>query len=143
MTALVHPHAAAPVHARIEIGHWVVQCGTLYCRDALRMKYGDGFLCPSCGVAQDVIWPDPDTALKIRELLRYRPDWATRNWLPGEDLNWLLTENLVHGIDHSTSPEVGAAESRLMLDATGDNVRLVLLDEPITIDQAVRPEVEA
>lgn len=135
MTDLVHPHAAQPVHARIEMGHWIVQCGTQYCRDALRMAYGDGFLCPSCGIAQDVIWPAPDEARKIRELLRARPDWATRNWLPHETSLDLMFENVAHGITHATTPELGAAASRLVLDVSGDGQPVVqLLDEPVVID---------
>lgn len=142
MTSLIHPHAVAPIYARVEIGHWLAQCGTPYCRDALRLAYGSGFLCPTCGVAQDVIWPTPADAHRIVELLRYRPDWATRNWLPNESPTYLLTENLAHGIDHASAPEIGAARSRLVLDATGADVRLLVLDEPLTIDAAPRPELE-
>lgn len=139
--ALVHPHGAKPIWARIEIGHWLAECGTPYCRAALRLEYGTGYLCPDCGVAYHVIWPEPDEARRIIALLAARPDWATRNWLPelGETAETLVIENLAHGIDHAIYPEVGAAASRLVLDATGDGpVRLRVLDEPMIIDAAPR-----
>lgn len=136
LTELVHPHAAAPIYARIEIGHWLAQCGTRYCRDALRLEYGTGYLCPSCGVAQDVIWPTPDDARRIVALLGYRPDWATRNWLPGESVTDLMMENFQHGIEHATRPELGAAASILVLDASSGRPTLRVLDEPLIIDAA-------
>jgi hypothetical protein len=136
----VHPSAPAAIHARIELGHWLAECGTPYCRDALRLEYGSGFLCPSCGVAWDVIWPDPATARQIIALLAYRPDWVNRNWLPHESVAALLLENLTHGVPHTTSPELGAASSRLWLDT---DLNLHVLDEPLVIDAAPRLEIGA
>ena len=141
---LVHPHAEKPVHARIEVGHWVVECGTKFCRDALRMEYGTGFLCPTCGIAQDVIWPSPADVQRIVALLAARPDPMTRNWLPGETVQHLLVENLAHGIDHASYPELGAAASRIVLDASGDGPpALRILDEPAVIDANPALEIGA
>lgn len=139
---LVHPHGAAPIKARIEIGHWLAECGTAYCRTALRLDYGSGFLCPRCGVAFDVVWPDADTVRGVVAMLAARPDWATRNWLPGESVEYLMIENLAHGIDHAVYPEVGAAASRIVLDASGDGpVDIRILDDPMIIDAAPRARI--
>lgn len=135
MTALLHVTAPAAVHARIELGHWLAECGTPYCRNALRLEYGEGFLCPACGLAYDVIWPAPGMARQIVALLGYRPDWVNRNWLPHESVMDLLAENMLHGVDHATSPELGASASTLYLD---DNAQLHVLDEPLVIDAAPR-----
>jgi hypothetical protein len=140
MTALIHMTARATIEARIELGHWLAECGTPYCRDALRLEYGAGFLCPTCGIAQDVVWPAPADARRIVALLGYRPDWVNRNWLPHESVMDLLGENVLHGIEHATSPELGASASTLWLD---DNAQLHVLDEPLVIDAAQRPEIGA
>lgn len=138
MTSLVRPHAPEPLKARIEGGHWLAECGppVSYCRIGWRMEYGtSGFICPGCGMARDVIWPPVADARRIVELLRYRPDWVNRNWLPHETPMDLLGENLLHGIEHTTSPELGASASTLWLD---DNAQLHVLDEPLVIDAAPR-----
>lgn len=135
MTALIHMSARATIRARIELGHWLAECGTPYCRNALHLEYGAGFLCGECGVAYDVLWPTPEIARRIIALLSYRPDWVNRNWLPHESVMDLLAENMLHGIEHATTPELGAAASRLWLD---DNAQLHVLDEPLVIDAAPR-----
>jgi hypothetical protein len=127
-------------------GRWVVECvqrRPFVCRDALQMRPGDDlFICPTCGTYAEIVWPH-DWAL-IEELLNARPDPATRNWEPGETTTWLLTENLAHGVEHAVAPELGAASSRLVLDASGAGpVSIRLLDEMLTIDAAVRPEIGA
>jgi hypothetical protein len=132
MTALVLPHAPEPIRAWIQHDYWLAKCGTLYCRNALRLDYGDGFLCDRCGVAFDVIWPTPETAQKIVAVLSYRPDWATRNWLPDESLDELLMENFEHGIDHSVMTQLGAA-SHLWLDGLGG---MHVSEEPLLLEAA-------
>jgi hypothetical protein len=120
-------------YARVNWGRWLADCPAPYCRSALELQPGEqGMICWDCGAACDVVWP-ADTAL-ITELLAARPDPITRNWEPAEPINHLLVENLAHGIGHASTPELGAAASRLVLDASGDEVRLRLLDEPLIID---------
>jgi hypothetical protein len=133
-------------YARANYGRWVVECPQtrpFVCRDALQMHPGDPlFVCPTCDTRADIVWPQ-DVAM-IEELLMARPDPATRNWEPGETTTWLLTENLAHGVEHAVSPELGAASSRLVLDASGAGpVSIRMLDEMLTIDAAVRPEIGA
>lgn len=118
-------------------GRWVVSCPTPYCRDALTLPPGSGFLCPACSVRADVVWPNPQTVELIEHILLMRPDVATRNWLPGETPVDLLAENLAHGLSPVVHPEVGASASRLVLDASGDGlIRVHLLDEVAVIDSA-------
>jgi hypothetical protein len=133
MTALVHLAAPNAIEARIELGHWLAECGTPYCRNALRLEYGAGFLCGDCGLAYDVLWPAPADARQIVALLGYRPDWVNRNWLPSETVLDLLMENLIHGVKHTTSPELGAAASTFWLDTSAN---LHVLDEPLVLDAA-------
>lgn len=135
MTALIRMTAPAAINARIELGHWLAECGTPYCRNADRLEYGAGFLCAECGVAWDVVWPAPEVARQIVALLGYRPDWVNRNWLPHESVMDLLGENVLHGIEHTSTPELGASASTLWLD---DNAQLHVLDEPLVIDAAPR-----
>jgi hypothetical protein len=136
---------AGVAYARANHGRWVVECiqrRPFVCRDALQMQPGDPvFVCPTCGTVTDIMWP-LDLPL-IAELLMARPDPKNRNWEPGESTTWLLTENLAHGVEHAVAPELGAASSRLVLDSSGDGpVSIRLLDEPLTIDAAQRPELE-
>jgi hypothetical protein len=143
VTDLVHPHALAPIRARIELGHWLAECGppVSFCRVGWQMEYGTpGFVCPGCGVAREVVWPSPADARRIVELLRYRPDWVNRNWLPHESVMDLLAENVLHHIEHATTPELGAAASTLWLDG---NAQLHVLDEPLVIDAAPRLAIGA
>lgn len=150
---LIHPNAATRPVPRIEWGRWVADCGNPHCHHAWLLHengdehapaiYGQGWICPGCGCANDVAWPDMDTCRRVVALLSYRPDPATRNWLPerGEDVTWLMSENFSHGIDHATTPEVGAAASLLVLDVAGPIPVLTVLDEPLVIDAAPRPEL--
>lgn len=143
---LVHPHGGT-IKARIYRGHWIADCGNPYCRTAMRLEYGSGYLCTgdedACGWAFDVDWPSLADARVIVALLLHRPDRETRHWFPHESAVDLAMENLVHGIPHATTPELGAARSQLVLDARTDDVRVVLLDEPVTIEAAARPELGA
>lgn len=137
---------AGTAYARANYGRWVVECPQMrpfVCRDALQMSPGDPvFRCPTCGTVADIVWPF-DLPM-IEELLMARPDPSTRNWEPGETATWLLTENLAHGVEHAVAPELGAASSRLMLDASGNGpVSVRLLDEMLTVDAATRPEIGA
>jgi hypothetical protein len=143
---LIHRHHGA-VSAYINHGRWVADCGYEHCRNALQLEYGDpGFLClgsGGCGRAFDVVWPSPEMARTIVGILVHRPAVYTRNWLPGETLTELMIENITHGVEHCSTPEVGAASSRLVIESTEDTaMRIVIHDSPIVIDAAERPEIE-
>jgi hypothetical protein len=144
--ALIHPNAWQDPLPRVEWGHWVADCGNPHCHDAWRLhEYGQGWICPSCHCANFPAWPDMATCQRVMALLAYRPDPANRNWRPdlGETVEWLLQENLAHGIDHCTTPELGAAASLLVLDVPESGPpTLRVLDEPLVIDAAPRQELE-
>jgi hypothetical protein len=121
-------------YARANWGRWVADCSRPFCLNAHKVAPGvGGMICDECGHATEIRWP-ADTAL-IEELLLARPEPHTRNWHPGETALDLMFENVAHGIAHSTTPELGAAASRLVLDTAGDGDPVVrLLDEPLVID---------
>jgi hypothetical protein len=111
MSDLVLPHATA---ARCNWGRWIIDCRR--CTSALEIKddrqaitrpdgrivvhphWGDQTMqCWDCGwVADGVAYP-PDP-IGIEVILRMRPDEKHRNWQPGETLDWLMLENIAHGI---------------------------------------------
>ncbi len=142
---LIHPHGGV-VDAYINHGRWVADCGNPHCHNARALAYGESFLCvdelagDACGFAFDVAWPPLEEAERICAVLAYRPDRATRNWLPDETVTMLLIENMAHGIRHASSPEIGGAATQLVLDASGDGPPTVrVLDRPVVVDAA--PEV--
>lgn len=138
LPGLIHPHGGT-IKARVYRGHWIGDCGNPYCGTAMRLEYGSGYLCTgdedACGWAFDVEWPSLEDARKIVALLVHRPDRRNRNWYPHETPLDLMFENVANGIGHSTTPELGAAASQLVLDVAGDGPPVVqLFDEPLVID---------
>ncbi len=139
---LIHPHGGV-INAYINHGKWVADCGNPHCHNARALDYGQDFICidevhgDACGFAFDVAWPPPEEATRICAVLAYRPDRATRNWRPDETVTMLLIENMAHGIRHAHSPEVGAAATQLVLDASGDGpVQVRVTEDPIVVDAA-------
>lgn len=132
MTAMLATLGTA--YARANWGRWVADCSRPFCLNAHKVTPGAaGMICDECGHASEIRWP-ADTAV-IEQLLLARPEPHTRNWHPGETTVDLMFENLAHGVSHATTPELGAAASRLVLDAAGDGpVGVRLLDEPLVID---------
>ncbi len=90
-------------------GTWVARCPRPLCLNAEQFGItGSGqpggltgsFRCRDeaggCGLTCEAQWPA--NVEDIEWLLMQRPVPATRNWLPGEDLSDLFTENVQHGI---------------------------------------------
>ena len=112
---------AGAVYVRVNWGRWIGDCPTRYCRTATRMDlYEPVFACAACGHAGDAIWPA--YAHDIARLLMMRPDWTTRNWVPGEELHDLLAENVEHGV---IAPDAGLQLERgnyQLVAVTGDRI---------------------
>ncbi len=93
-------------------GRWVVECPADNCRGAIDVSErigGDAWVscdCADrsvcyhgdnrCGLMLSVDWPDDP--LEIWRILYRRHDPSTRNWLPGETVEDLKAENLLHGM---------------------------------------------
>ena len=114
MTTLAIPGLA---YAEANWGRWICRCPAGMCTNAVQVSRRQAnFACVgpgSCGWTSPIEWPtDPDG---IEMLLRRRPDPVNRNWLPGETLEDLLTENVEHGlIPH----ELDTAGPSMLLMAT-------------------------
>ena len=140
MGQLIHADAGLVTTARIEYGHWLADCPNPHCDSAMRLEYGSGYVCDGlggCGQAAAVDWPAPADAQAIVRLLALRPAARNRNWLPHETPAILAFENMAHGLNSATTPEVGAARSDLVLEIpdVGDP-RVVVLEQPVTIAAA-------
>ncbi len=97
MTDLAIPGLA---YAEANWGRWVAKCPRPYCHNAMQInRWEPIFLCGGaggCGWSTNLIWPaDPEA---IETLLLMRPDVTNRNWLPGETVQQLLTENAIHDV---------------------------------------------
>lgn len=92
---------AGTVPAEIARGNWRVMCP--YCSGAIVVEPGCDFWCPDCamvgnqGAAMIVEWPVARDAIEY--LLLKRPDPANWNWMPGESVDDLRRENILHGIE--------------------------------------------
>jgi hypothetical protein len=99
----LRPDLAIPgvAHAEVHRGMWIARCPQPYCLTAIALPLGSLVMrChgdrDACGAEAPVMWPrDPEA---IAALLRMRPVPASRNWLPHESLQDLLTENAEHGL---------------------------------------------
>lgn len=137
--------------ARMNWSRWILDCSNPGCLSALEVKapqapYIDrdgnvwfhptwgatSMRCWDCGwTTRHVAWPaDP---FAIEAILFMRPDEKTRNWSPGETLDSLLLENLVHGI---LPPMAGLAGGTPLMITRGD----VLVGGTL---MSVLPELEA
>lgn len=86
-----------PGKARANWGRWIVDCPSPFCTSALAAAPGtESFTCWDCGAEGEIEWPA--NWGDIERLLTMRPDPITRNWLPGETLEDLQTENVENGI---------------------------------------------
>jgi len=83
--------------ARVDWGRWIADCSRPYCRNAWQLTYDmTEWTCNLCGAVTSVMWPaDPGA---VEYLLMMRPDPATRNWHPGEQLEQLMIENVQHDV---------------------------------------------
>lgn len=94
---LVRP-GTSPAHA--SYGSWVALCGRpdrCSWGEALQ-RFQSGFICPACGAATEVIWPEPGIVAGVERLLMMRPHFKNRNWVPGETLHDLMLENGANGV---------------------------------------------
>jgi hypothetical protein len=91
------------VFARINAGRWIVDCPVPGCNEATMAMRGMRFVCPNClnatneGHAYDVVFPDESAGHEIESVLASRPVPRTRNWRPGETIDFLRGENAAHG----------------------------------------------
>lgn len=90
------------VFAEINASRWIVHCPLAGCNEAIHTAPGLPFFCPEClnmthgGIAYQVVFPAEMT--DIEQVLSVRPLSKTRNWLPGESLDFLVAENRIHGL---------------------------------------------
>lgn len=129
------------VYAEANWGAWIANCTSEFCFDARLVLDGEPFECAVCGLIADVVWPQDRATIEY--LLTLRPDPRTRNWNWRETVVDLAFENSLHGLGDNLTPEAGAASSRLVLDLSTDENRVILLPERVTIDAAKRPELES
>jgi hypothetical protein len=107
-------------YVRANWGRWLIDCSSPWCTSAMQVYPGQiSVTCLDCGTTMGpLIWPaDPDG---IELLLLMRPVEKTRNWLPGETLQDLLAENVLHGIlpkgIEPADPDAVAAELMTTVD---------------------------
>ncbi len=81
------------MNAYVNHGRWVADCAA-GCGNAHLVEPGDVFDCEICGTSDAVTFPD-DMA-SIGEVLASRILPQTRNWLPGETVQHLVSENDAH-----------------------------------------------
>jgi hypothetical protein len=58
---------------------------------------GTKFICGECHQACNVVAPENKN--EIDEVLKLRPNTANRNWMPGETVEMLHLENVLHGVE--------------------------------------------
>ena len=88
-------------------GRWVADCPNTACRNAEDIA-GSVFHCScraagacahdgACRTVAPIDWPDDVD--EINRLLALRTSPANRNWLPGESVDDLRTENIEHDVE--------------------------------------------
>jgi hypothetical protein len=93
--------------ACVDEGLWMIRCG--FCG-----YYGPGldergqphtiYQCPFCQNSAagkrlcEVLWPEARFMSDILAVLMLRPEMKNRNWVPGETVEMLERENLMHGL---------------------------------------------
>ncbi len=80
--------------AYLDPGQWVADCPDPDCAGAELAR--DLFVCSNCKRTAKVEWPDDRTLIDAATAVRPVPE--TRNWVPGETLDDLHRENLMHGV---------------------------------------------
>ncbi len=88
-------------------GIWVTKCPRAWCVHVDHFGPGPNtgrvgglteklWHCFRCQLVCEAQWPESPT--DIEAIVGQRPMPETRNWLPGEDLEQLIAENVVHGL---------------------------------------------
>ena len=80
--------------AYVNHGRWVMDCPTPYCNEAHHARPLELVTCGGCTRAYTPVFP-ADAAL-IDAALSRRVVVETRNWLPGETVQQLESENAEH-----------------------------------------------
>lgn len=121
--------------AVVQLNHgiWLAMCPRPGCFNAERFgldeKGNQGGLAGSfrcrieeggCGLVCDAQWP-PNVE-DIEWLVMQRPVPGTRNWLPGEELQDLLAENVQHGIVPLSPAALNEHPGGRLLQITGDRI---------------------
>lgn len=117
-------------YVRANWGRWLADCPA--CAGAMQVWTGQFYAeCGDCGVPIcELIWPaDPEG---IEALLSVRPLEKTRNWHPGETLNDLLAENILHDIFPRQLDRDGP--SVVLLEAAGERITGGLVGLQLTSD---------
>ena len=95
------------IDAYLNWGRWVVHCASNECVSAARVQpmqaysecqCADTDVCahgPVCGTRARIRWQADPAAVELA--VRRRPV-QNRNWLPGQTLTDLHTENIAHGV---------------------------------------------
>lgn len=88
------------VMATVVRSNWRVDCP--FCQSAMAAEPGEPFFCPDCAMQGNefkpmaIVWPKERA--EIERVLLARPNPNNRNWLIGETVADLLTENVAHGV---------------------------------------------
>ena len=89
------------LNAYANFSRWVCDCPV--CNSAELVKqFGQtarwaAFRCSACGYAEPLAFPEEVEAIEVVLLLR--PQAANRNWRPGETMQTLTIENVLHGVE--------------------------------------------
>lgn len=91
-----------PIAVRVDLGRWLVSCED--CGSGVVIEPDvPVYMCPKCdrsGAWRPLVMPAERN--KIEEILLLRPGFReanlTRFWLPGESVDRLIIENVIHGV---------------------------------------------
>ncbi len=93
------------MNAYLNHGRWVVACAADDCRatlfaDRLACECHDESVCdhPAVPCGAPIVAVFPEGRGDIDRLMSRRPRRTNRNWAPGETVDQLKAENLLHGV---------------------------------------------
>jgi len=82
--------------AYLNHGRWVIDCPG--CSNAY-LEASAPSECVSCGTKITIVSPSDKDRTKIMAEVASRPE-QNQNWEPGEDLDYLRADNIVHALDN-------------------------------------------
>lgn len=85
------------VDVQVNDSRWIAMC---VCHGAqVAAKTDRRFFCVDCGRGWVTVnWPSDEDVTAIEQVLSLRPDRHTRSWDPGESVDDLREQNLLHGV---------------------------------------------
>jgi len=83
------------VYAEANHGRWIVNCPN--CNSADLLRVWARFTCQECHRIYNIIVPENKN--EIDKVLNLRPNATNRNWTPGETIEMLHLENVLHGVE--------------------------------------------